>query len=453
MRVGNRQVFPRLPTPQAGETSMAPARRCAPPGRNERTPGCGMLRHPMDPQRRSFFNQAFNQDIFARFMKRMENRLNTTFPFRVAETPLIMTHELRDKLARYSSEITTQLSQPSLLAELKKAIPAKYDVPGMDGLPNCVQVDFALTQDAAGNVDGKVVELQAFPSLYALMTVMSDAWSEELKDMPGMDKEWDCFINVDRAAAVEMMTRTIVGAAKPEETVLVDFEPENQKTQPDFAATQEIFGVDSVCVTKLVKKGKQLFREKNGALIPVKRIYNRMVFDELEVKGAKIPFDWREELDVTWCSHPNWYWTWSKYALPFITHPAVPKATFLDQLPEIPADLTRYVLKPLFSFAGAGVVVDVTRADVDAVPADQRHGWVLQEKIDYAPVIPMPNAEGGVKAEVRVMLLRPPESQVLTPIMCLVRLSRGKMLGVDFNKGLTWVGGSVGMWVKRAAGG
>ena len=155
-----------------------------------------------------------------------------------------------------------------------------------------------------------------------------------------------------------------------------------------------------------------------------------------------------EELDVSWCSHPNWYWVWSKYALPSLDHPAVPRARFLSDLGDaLPEDLSRYVLKPLFSFAGAGVVIDVTAEDIARVPREQRHGWVLQEKIDYAPAFHMPEGP-GVKAEVRVMLLRPPEEKKLTPIICLVRLSRGKMLGVDYNKGLTWTGGSVGMWPR-----
>jgi hypothetical protein len=170
-----------------------------------------------------------------------------------------------------------------------------------------------------------------------------------------------------------------------------------------------------------------------------------MVFDELEVKKAVIPFNWNEELDLTWCSHPNWYWTWSKFALPSLTHPAVPQARFLSDITELPADLTRYVLKPLFSFAGAGVVVDVTDEDIQKIPFEQRANWVLQEKITYADAIKMPDGN-GVKAEVRVMLARPPNGNDLIPVICLVRLSRGKMLGVDFNKGLTWVGGSVGIW-------
>lgn len=400
----------------------------------------------MDPKPRAAFNRAYTPELFGRVMHRLESQLGH-FPFRVAETPLFVSPTLRDKLSREALEIVGQLSDPKRIEHLKTAIPARYHAPGMDGLPNCVQVDFALTQAQDGSVEGKVVELQAFPSGYAMMSFMADAWNEELRGLPGLEGEWTCFVNMDPRDGLELMRRTIVGSAAPEETVLVDFEPEKQKTSPDFIATHRLFGVEAECATRLIKQGKQLFRKKDGKLVPVKRIYNRMVFDELEVKGYKLPFDFRDELDLTWCSHPNWYWVWSKYSLPFLDHPAIPKARFLSELKEIPDDLTGFVLKPLFSFAGSGVVIDVEPSHLHGVPTEQRNGWVLQDKIVYAPVFQAPD-DAPVKAEIRVMLLRPPDADALVPLIHLVRLSRGKMLGVDHNKGHTWVGGSVGIWQR-----
>lgn len=399
----------------------------------------------MHQQQRALYNAAFSDATYTDFQKRFEAKVGPV-PFRVAETPLFMTHALRDRLARHAREIVEQLSRPELLATLKKAVPAHYHVPGADPLPNCVQVDFALVEGADGTMDGRVVELQAFPSLYALMTVKADTWAEVLRGLPGLDLPWDWAMNGDQQRAFDLMRRTIVAGYDPEEVVLVDLDPPNQKTLPDFVATQQLFGVDPVCVTKLIKRGNKLFRVKNGREVQVRRIYNRMVFDELEVKRAEVPFRWNDELDVTWCSHPNWYWIWSKFCLPHLDHPAVPRARFLDEVTD-PGDLTQKVLKPLFSFAGSGVKVDVTAEDLAAVPADQRHGWVLQDKIRYADAIRMPEGH-GVKAEVRVMLLRPPDATELVPLIALVRTSRGKMLGVDFNKGLTWTGGSVGIWSR-----
>jgi hypothetical protein len=206
-----------------------------------------------------------------------------------------------------------------------------------------------------------------------------------------------------------------------------------------------LVGIDAVCPTKLIKDGRRLFRKVDGKLVPVRRIFNRVVFDELEKKQAELPFSYTDELDVTWCSHPNWYWTWSKFTLPYIDHPAVPRARTVADLEVIPDDLRNFVLKPLFSFAGSGVIVDPTRADIERIPDGDRAGWILQEKITYEPALRMPDGN-GVKAEVRMMFLRAPDEEKPTLVLNLVRLSRGKMLGVDQNRDLTWVGGSVGIW-------
>jgi hypothetical protein len=397
----------------------------------------------VDSAYRPAFNRAWTPALYGRYRARLEAALGP-IPFALAETPFFMTPQLRDALTRSSTEIVQELAQPALLRELMKVIPAKYEAPGMDALPNCVQVDFAITPAPGGGLEGKVVELQAFPSGYAMMTFFADAWAAELQAIPGLEGGWSCFV-LPREQGMKLMRDTILGGEPPEAVALVDFEPQLQKTVPDFVATERLFGVETVCATELVKQGRRLFRRKDGHLVQVRRIYNRMVFDELEQKGYQLPFQWNEPLDITWCSHPNWYWPWSKYALPFLKHPAVPRATFLSEVKELPKDLSGYVLKPLFSYAGSGVVIDVKPEDIERVPAEQRHGWVLQEKITYAPAIRAPDGS-EVKAEVRVMLLRPPEAPALQAVIHLVRLSRGKMLGVDQNKGLTWVGGSVGLW-------
>jgi hypothetical protein len=267
-----------------------------------------------------------------------------------------------------------------------------------------------------------------------------------LHEIPGMPEKWSIYFSgLDRESFVARFKKALLGGEDPESVALLDLDPPAQKTYPDFVATKMLTGIDAVCPTTLIKDGRKLLREVNGKRVQVRRIYNRIVFDELEVKGVALPFRYTDDLDVTWVSHPNWYWTWSKFTLPFIDHPAVPRARYLSDLKEIPQDLSRYVLKPLFSFAGSGVNVDPTRADLDAVPAEQRDKWILQEKIIYEPGIPMPDGT-GVKAEVRMMFLRPPDEPRPELVLNLVRLSRGKMLGVDQNKNLTWVGGTVGMW-------
>jgi hypothetical protein len=400
----------------------------------------------MDPTFRRAFNAAYTADFYPSYLGRLEARLGCKVPFRIAETPLFIPIALRDRLARSANEIVQQLSNPTLIERMKRAIPPHLDVPRMDALPNCTQVDFAITRGPDGELEGKVVELQAFPSLYALMVIQAEVMGDCLAAIPGLDQRWSLFFSgLTRESFVARLRSALLDGEDPEHVVLLDLDPPSQKTYPDFIATKQLTGVDAVCPTALEREGRRLFRRVDGRRVQVKRIYNRIVFDELETKKLALPFSYTDDLDVTWCSHPNWYWTWSKYSLPYVDHPAVPRARFVSELDRIPDDLERFVLKPLFSFAGSGVNVDPTRADIEAIPERDRDKWLVQEKITYTPGLEMPDGN-GVKAEIRMMFLRAPGEATPTLVLNLVRLSRGKLLGVDQNKDLTWVGGSVGIW-------
>lgn len=402
----------------------------------------------MDPRFRASYNAAFSDAFYGDFLSAFEARVGCPIPYRVAETPFFVPDALRDKLAQHAREVLRiALSKPAVDAG-KRAIPKELDTPNMTDLPDCVQIDFAVIQGEDGELDGRVVELQAFPSLYALMALKLEVIARLLQDKGGeLARNWSIFYEgLDIDSFTARLRSAVVGENDPEEVVLLDLTPEKQKTYPDFAATKIMLGVDSECPTKLKKQGKKLFREKGGKLVPVKRIYNRIVFDELTKARVDLPFSYTEELDVTWCSHPNWYWVISKDTLPRLDHRAVPRAQTLRELgADIPDDLSGYVLKPLFSFAGSGVVVDPTHADIAAVPEEQKSGWLLQEKITYHPGIRMPD-DNRVKAEVRMMFLRGAGDAEPRLTLNLVRLSRGKMLGVDQNKNLTWVGGSIGLF-------
>lgn len=396
----------------------------------------------MDQHFRQLFNSQFTPDLYEQYTRELSRRLDTNFEFRLAETPLFLSDDFKQKAVESANAIVEQLSDPALIERMKAAIPERWNTPGMDALPNLAQVDFAVVRAADGSLVPKLIELQGFPSLTSLQVVQRDVWKETLAQLDGLDVAWSCWYSgYDREAFLDLARRTIVGTNDPAEVILMDLDPPRQKTYPDFAATKMLFDVDAVDPTTLVKRGNQLFRA-NGTR--VRRIYNRVVFDELIQKGIELPFDYREELDVEWAPHPNWYWVWSKYSLPFLQHESVPRATFLSDLEQIPDDLSRYVLKPLFSFAGGGVNVDPARADVEAVPNDERHAWCLQEKIEYEPALQAVDG-GGVKMEIRMMFLRPDDEPKPILAQNLVRLSRGKMLGVDFNKQFTWVGSSVAL--------
>lgn len=395
----------------------------------------------MDPHYRRLFNEQFTDEIYASYVRDLSALLQCTFAFRIAETPVFLTDDFKAKLIVSAQAILDQLMDPARLVRMKRAIPERWNTPGMDALPNFTQVDFAVVEQN-GEYVPKLIELQGFPSLTALQVAKRDVWRATLGRMKGLDLEWSCwFSGFDRARFLDLARRTIVGDHDPNEVVLMDIDPATQKTSPDFNATRWLFGVHAVDPRDIIKRGRQLFRGS----VQIKRIYNRIVFDELAGSGIEMPFDYRDELDVEWAPHPNWYWVWSKYSLPFLDHPSVPKATFVSDIDRLPDDFeTNYVLKPLFSFAGGGVNVEPTANDVDAIPEADRDKWCIQEKIEYAPAIQAADG-GGVKAEIRMMFLRPDDAPKPILAQNLARLSRGKLLGVNFNKEFTWVGSSVAL--------
>ena len=397
----------------------------------------------MDPHFRDVFNAQFGPEVYEEYQRDLSERLNCTFEFRLAESPIFLPDDFKVKIVSAAREIVKQLSDPKRIDRMKRAIPARWNTPGMDALPNLTQVDFAVV-DEKGTYVPKLIELQGFPSLTAMQVVQRDAWAAVLSKMRGLEGPWSCWYSgLDRDQFLDLARRTIAGSHDPREVILMDIEPRQQKTWPDFAATKLLFGIDAVDPRELSVRGRKLFLGNTQ----IKRIYNRVVFDELIRKRVAIPFDYRQPLDVEWAPHPNWYWVWSKYSLPFLDHPSVPKATFVSHLYRVPEDLAeQYVLKPLFSFAGGGVNVEPTPADLEAIPKSQRDSWCIQEKIEYAPALKA--ADGGVKIEIRMMFLRPDDAAEPVLAQNLVRLSRGKMLGVDFNKEFTWVGSSLALSPK-----
>jgi hypothetical protein len=221
--------------------------------------------------------------------------------------------------------------------------------------------------------------------------------------------------------------------------ILLEIFPEEQKTRIDFFCTKDYSGVETVCLTRLKADGTQLYYEKNGQRVDVKRIYNRIIFDELDkMELPEGTIDIRQHFDVEWCPHPDWFYRVSKYTLPFIHNPYVPETRFLSDIIIMPEDLQNYVLKPLFSFAGQGVIIDVTPEDIEAIK--DKENWILQRKVQYADAIETPDMPA--KAEIRMFYFWPKGAARPVATQNLARLSKGKMIGVRYNADKEWVGGT-----------
>ena len=371
-----------------------------------------------------------------------EKRCGVPIKFRLSETPCFLPKPLIDQMSGYGKELIHQLVDSSEYRAISsESIPAEFRVPGETAHPMFIQVDFGLVRDKQGELRPKLVELQAFPSLYAYQNVLAQTYI----DVFGLDRLLRYLLSgLEETAYVSLLRQAIVGDHDPENVVLMEIDPMDQKTLPDFLLTEKMLGIKTVCITEIKEKGKQLFYESKGKRVPIRRIYNRAIVDELERKGVKLGFDLRDELEVEWAGHPNWYFRISKYSIPYLRHESVPKTWFLDKLDHIPEDLENYALKPLYSFAGLGVIIAPTKKDIDAVPADRRSQYILQERLHFEPVIETPF--GGTKVEVRVMYVWVDE---LLPVLTILRMGRGLMMGVDHNRNMEWVGSSAGLYLEE----
>lgn len=407
----------------------------------------------MIPSLRHAFNNAVSPATYQALLGNIQTDLPGMLDFRVAETPVFVPKALTDKLIMACDQIVDGLTRPDFRQLTEAAIPAHQRVPHEDGHPNFLAIDFAVCRDQTdgpshGELVPQLIELQGFPSLYGFQPYLADLFRKHYPVIP--DTVTHLFADADNASYIARLRELIVGDFDPAEVILLDIYPSTQKTRLDFELTRRYLGVEPVCLTKIRKDGRALYYEKDGRHQPIKRIYNRLIFDELQhYPDLKTDFSLTDDVDVSWAGHPNWFFRMSKFALPLLERENsrfVPKSYYLSDLAEYPDDLENYVLKPLFSFAGAGVRLVITPADLDAIPAEQRSGYLLQRKVQYEPVIQSPT--GLVKCEIRMLLGWPDadgNGQPTRPILLtnLARLSRGAMIGVDFNKNFDWVGGSI----------
>ena len=392
----------------------------------------------MIPSLRQSFNSNYKPEKYPQLLSLLAERCGVPIGFRVSETPCFLPPDLIDRMANDGKELIRQLvDNPEYRAHSSQSIPPEFNVPRESPHPMFIQVDFGLVRDETGELQPKLVELQAFPSLYAYQPVLARTFI----DVYGLDQGQRYLLGgLDSASYLSLLRRAIVENHDPENVILMEIDPTHQKTLPDFLLTEKLLGIRTVDIRAIKKAGNALYWEDAGKRVPIKRIYNRAIVDELERKGAKLAFDFRDELDVEWAGHPNWYFRISKFSIPYLKHSSVPKTWFLDQLPEIPADLENYALKPLYSFAGLGVVIAPKMEDIAAAAPERRSQYILQERLHFEPVIETPF--GGTKVEVRVMYIWVDE---LMPVLTILRMGRGLMMGVDHNRNMEWVGSSAGL--------
>jgi hypothetical protein len=390
------------------------------------------------PELRAPFNRSWTSALYAEFLRRLDDASGAHVEFRISETPVFLPNDLLATMIRYGQELYGQLAaNPAYLKAAEAAVPAEFRVPGAAQHPLFVQADFGLIRQPDGALVPRLVEIQGFPSIYAFQAMLA----RQYQSVFSLPATLTPFLGgLDETSYFRLLGKVILNGRPPEEVILLEIDPYRQKTSADFLLTRQRLGVKIACIRDVKRQGSKLFFE--GA--PVKRIYNRVIADELVRRNVCAGFDFRDDVEVEWAGHPNWFFLLSKFSLPWFEHECVPETRFLSDVNPLPDNLSDYVLKPLYSFAGLGVNIDPTKEDIEAIPAEKRNGVILQRKMNFVPTVETPS--GPTKIEVRIMYIW--DAGALQPVTTVVRSGRGKMMGVDFNKNMDWVGASAGFHIE-----
>lgn len=387
----------------------------------------------MIPKYRKQYNQEFSDEKYSQLKSILAEKGGIEPTFRVSESPIFLTKEFEAKLIDASESIISQIkAMPAEL--LQKAIPENCRVPNDTHQPHFFTIDFGVCKSENGAIEPQLIELQAFPSLYAFQKVYEETYCEVYPFLSEIRNP------MPHETFKNYLKELIVGDENPENVILLEIFPERQKTAIDFALTEKLIGIKTVCLTKVKKEGRKLYYENNGKLTEIKRIYNRVIFDELDnIPDLTTEFDFREEVDVKWITHPNWFFKISKFLLPLLKHEFVPKSYFLHEFPET-ENLDDFVLKPLFSFAGSGVNLNPTKEITEAI--QDKENYILQRKVYYEPIFEDINGDFS-KAEIRLLYIWRENDERPILLENLGRMTKAAMVNVDFNKkDAIWIGSS-----------
>ena len=395
----------------------------------------------MVPSIRERYNTDFTQSKYQAFLDKIYQRFNHIPAFRIAESPIFIDRNLKSKLVEACEEISSQLCQPDFKRKTQAAIIPKYQVGGEDNHTLFLQMDFGICKEADGTLTPKLIEIQGFPSVYFFQDLLAYSYRKHF-DIPGNYNH--LFNGLDVESYRNLLRKNIVGDSHPENVILLEVLPEKQTTRIDFLCTEKHLGIPVKCISDLKKEGRNLYYvNEKGQKVAIEKIYNRIIFDELDhYPDLKREFYFKDEVEVKWVGHPNWFFRISKFTMPLLKSQYVPATRYLHEVNSLPDDLHNYVLKPLYSFAGTGVLINPNRFDINGIKEPEN--YILQKKVSYAPVIETPNEPA--KCEIRMLMLWEPDAARPIILSNLVRLSKGEMIGVRYNKDKDWVGASIGFF-------
>jgi len=227
---------------------------------------------------RKKYNEIFTEEKYQAFLNDINTAFGHEITFRVAESPVFFDKAFKKKITKAGEEIVDFLVNHDLNEITKYAIPEGFEVPNQTKHAHFLAIDFAICKDQQGELNPQLIEFQGFPSLFAFQNYIGDKYREHFYVPDGFSQFFD---GVQSENYLKIFGDILLNGHAPEHVILLEIEPYTQSTAIDFIVTETYFGVKPVCITEVIKEGRKLYYINNGVKTEIKRIYNRVIFDEL----------------------------------------------------------------------------------------------------------------------------------------------------------------------------
>ena len=352
----------------------------------------------MIPALRHDFNTRFRPETFRTLLHSLDAIARTHVAFPVAETPCFFPASMLDEMSRIGIDLTLQLvNDPDYLARSLAAIPEAWRAADQNAHPHFLTADFGLVREHSGRLAPRLVEMQAFPSVFGFQWAVSEAYRSAFSLDPSLRY---LLGGLDESQFWKLLARTIVAGHDPETVVLIDVDPANQKTLPDFHITADRLGIRIVDIAALEvldpsrDSPTQLDRVSATAITAAsfpfaastiapsstsssagKSPSSSTTASPSTLNGPAIPTGISTSASSPSPSStippfrpPSSSTTGSESSAPASKSARGPKESPRDRLP---ADRDRLILKPLYSFAGQGILFAPTDDQLAAIPPAQ----------------------------------------------------------------------------------
>src|SRR5437868_6021218 len=172
----------------------------------------------MHPELRASFNADFSPDKYAALLRCVNETERWPADFRISETPIFLTNEFSQEVQRAAHTVVDLVRAPEFAIHSRHAIPPGLEVPNEPSHPNFLVVDFGICAEGDRLVP-RLIELQAFPSLFGFQLLLLHCLRNAYPAIPG---NWtSSFGGIKDEQYIELLRRTILGDVSRDNVILL----------------------------------------------------------------------------------------------------------------------------------------------------------------------------------------------------------------------------------------